>query len=54
MFHTINSNSRTPHGRGYDYANDLSTTSDDLAYDMYDRRFKGTLIGIYLILLMVI
>ena len=40
--YTINSNSRTPHGRGYDYANDLSTTSDDLAYDMYDRRFKGT------------
>ena len=40
--YTILGNSRTPHGNGYDYANDLSTTNDDLAYDMYDRRFKGT------------
>mgnify|MGYP003303819835 FL=1 len=39
--YTINGNSRTPHGKGYDYTNDLSTTQDDLAYDMYDRRFKG-------------
>ena len=40
--YTVLSNSRTAHGRGYDYANDLAVTGDDLAYDMYDRRFKGT------------
>ena len=40
--YTILSNSRTPHGRSYDYTNDLSTTMDDIAGDMYDRRFKGT------------
>ena len=40
--YTIGTTSRTPHGRSYDYNNDLNTSSSDLAYDMYDRRFKGT------------
>ncbi len=41
--YTINGNSRVPHGRSYDYNNDLATTSSDIAYDLYDRRFKGDL-----------
>ena len=40
--YTIGSTSRTPHGRSYDYDNDLNTSSSDIASDMYDRRFKGT------------
>ena len=41
--YTINGNSRVPHGRSYDYNNDLATTSSDIAGDLYDRRFKGDL-----------
>jgi len=40
--YTIGSTSRVPHGRSYDYDNDLQTFSSDIANDMYDRRFKGT------------
>ncbi len=40
--YTVNGNSRVPHGNGYDYSNDTATTSQDIAGEMYDRRFKGT------------